>query len=713
MGPKSLPELRRPRPLRLTRPPLKPERLISYAILCCITFATLGLVLSQQIAPAHRLAYAFLLLTAAVYQVRQLRWNRWVFNICAILVLVLSLVYGIWFAEYPILAAIYFIGYIILLRAFELSTTRDCKFALLLSLFEISAASLMLISLRYFFLLAAWLAAALFSLCLITIYSRAPVKKPLPAPARLFGLITSASLFSIAFGLLLFFFLPRIGFSLLSLPMETGRAWSGYSSTITVGEVSKILENRTPVMRVHTDVPNEIPGLKWRMRAMDYYESNSWHDRLGMADVFPLTYNLPATVDLDPPQGLKLTQEFYLEPGIGPELPAAAVAYAYQLPYKYRSLTCYFNHYCSLPVIPYERIHYLAYSSLPEYSPSQVNQALSSVESFLASDKNEWAKALLQLPANSENLCRLAEELAGKEPDPARKIKAVQDFFEQNFKYSVSGLPTGKNAIDEFLFQSRKGDCEYFATAGALLLRCLGIPNRLAAGFISGEWNSSQQYYLVRESDAHTWVEIYLPGQGFMDFDPTPTAGRNRSSRSSLFLRLLDPLSFRWNRWIVEFTVQDQVRGLRRLEAESVRLQYRTNFHGPSLRFWLRRNPLPAAGLIAAIAGLVLLWFFFWERRSRRKTLPRGLSLEVKQAARLYLEMLEVLKQRGSELSDSLTGYEAAEKIHLPMARKLVRDITGFYYRVRYGKATASARELAEAQEQLKELKKRTTWTWQ
>jgi len=692
---------------------LKPERVITYAVLFCITFATLGLVLSQQIVLAHRLAYAAILAVAICYQAFQLRWNRWVFNSFAILVLVLSLVYGIWFAEYPILAAIYFIGYIILLRAFELSTPRDFKFALLLSLFEISAASLMLISLRYFFLLAAWLIAALFSLCLVTIYSRAPVKKPLSAPGRLLALIISASFFSMVFGVFLFFFLPRIGFSFISLPMESGRSWSGYSSTITVGDVSKILEDRTPVMRVHTDAPNEIAGIKWRMRAMEYYENNSWHDRFGMADVFPLIYNLPTTVDLKPPKGLKLTQEFYLEPGIGPELAAAAVAYAYQLPYKYRTIDCYFNHYCSLPVIPYERIHYLAYSSIPEYNEKQGNNALESIDAFLASDRNKWAQALLQLPKNSEPICRLAEEVAGQEPDPSQKIRAVQDFFEKNFKYSVSELPTGPNAINDFLFQTRKGDCEYFATAGALMLRCLGLPNRLAVGFIAGEWNSSQQYYLVRESDAHTWVEIYLPGHGFMDFDPTPAVGRNRTSKSSLLLRLLDPISYRWNRWIVEFTVQDQIRGLRRIEAESVRMQYSVNFRGPSLRFWLRRNPLPAAGIIAAIAGLAFLGFWMRERRSRKKILPRNLSLEEQQAARLYLEMFEILKQNGAELKDSLTGYEAAEKIPLPPAQKIIKSITGFYYRVRFGKKKAMAKELLQAREKLEELKKRMNLPWQ
>lgn len=693
---------------------MKLEKAIVFSILFAIGCATLGLVLSGQLSIAHRLLYAAGFLTAAGYHALRMRWPRWVFNAAALAVLAGCMVYGLWFAEYPILAAIYFVGYIIILRAFELESSRDFKLAALLSLFEIAAASLVLISPWFFALVAAWLVSVFFSLNLITIYSRSSSQQPLKALGRLILLDLLAASFSLVFGVALFFFLPRIGFSLVSLPVNADRSWSGYSSTIKLGKVSELLENRTPVMRIHVDRDSGVPGVKWRMRAMEYFDRGEWQDLSGMSKIIGTIYNQPTTVNLHPPAGVRLTQEIYLEPGFGPELPAASVAYAYQVPYyRFRTIICSPNDYCSLPFISYERVHYLAYSLIPDYTTEQISSALKSFPQFAAEKKNKWVNRLLQLPSGSDQICRLAEDVAGGETDPARKIEAVRGFLEKNYKYSLSGLPTGPEAISDFLFRSKTGNCEYFATAGALMLRCQKIPNRLAAGFIAGEWSASQDYYLVRGSDAHVWVEIYLPGLGYVDFDPTPAAGRERRSTSSPFWRLWDPVNFRWNRWIVEYSVQDQLRGLRRMRAESVRAGYEISFRGFEFRSWLRSNPVIAVLVMALVLFAAAFWFRAKDRRGRRKQLPRGLSGPERMAAEIYLRMLELLKRKDLAPTDSSTGYEAAERVRNPAAKVMVRAITAFYYRVRFGKAPASEQDLARARAELKLLKKRMSSTWE
>lgn len=674
-------------------------------------FSSLGLMLSPQMAAVHRSGFLILFLLAFFYQYFRFRWNRWIFNSLAIMVLVSSLVYGIWFAEYPITAAIYFICYIIQVRMFELETPRDFKLALLLSLFQVSAASLMFISVIYFPILLGWLISALYSMSLITIHSRAPVKKPLPAPGRLFGLLAGSGVFSIVLGTVIFFFLPRIGFSFINIPIKPERGWSGFKTTITVGDVNEVLESRTPVMRVSLiEHPEPISGIKWRMRAMDYFEKGVWQDQMGVSETFPVSYNQPVTVDLKPPKGNKITQEIFLEPGIGPDLPAADSAYAFLIPYKYRSLICFNNHFCSLPTTPHERIHYLAYSSRPEFSPEEVNASLNQVEQLRENNTEPWVNNLLQLPAGSGPICELATLVTAGKNTPVAKINALQDFFESDFKYSNSGLPTGENAVSDFLFKVRKGNCEYFATAGTLMLRCLKIPSRLAAGFISGEWND-QGYYLVRENDAHAWVEIYLPEKGFMEFDPTPAAGRDRSASSSLWWRVVDPVVFRWNRWIVEYSIQDQLRGYRRIGAESNRVRFGLSFRAPEIRFWLKSNPLLGAGLVALVGGLVFLGFLLKDIGSPGRKALRRLHPDAQQAAKIYLEMFEVLKRKGVDKKDADTGFEAAEKIKSsPAASKIVKRITNFYYSVRFGKNKSGEKSLKQAKSDLDELKKTKTW---
>jgi protein-glutamine gamma-glutamyltransferase len=692
---------------------LKLERLIIFSLLSCVLFSSLGLMLSPQMAVVHRLGFASLLTLAFCYQFFRLRWNRWIFNILAIFILTLSLAYGIWFAEYPIIAAIYFIGYIIQVRMFELETPRDFKLALLLSLFQISAASLMFVSVIYFFFLFGWLVSALFSMSLITIYSRAPVKKPLPAPGRLLGLLASSGVFSIVLGTVIFFFLPRIGFSFVNVPVQPNRGWSGFSNSIKVGDVNEVLESRNPVMRVSLiDHPARISGIKWRMRAMEFYESGVWQDQMGVQDVYPISYNQPVTMDLKPPKGEKITQEIFLEPGIGPDLPAAHSVFAFLLPYRYRiALTCANNHFCSFPMASYERKHYLAYSSLPAYSGEEINASLNTVDNLLDAKSDKFLGYFLQLPSGSDQVCKLADQVMGNKRTPLEKINALQNFFESKYKYSNSGLPTGENAVNDFLFKSKKGNCEYFATAGALMLRCQKIPSRIAAGFISGEWNEFEKYYLVRENDAHAWVEIYLPGKGFYEFDPTPVSGRDRVTSSSLWWRIADPIVFRWNRWIVEYSIQDQLRGYRRIGAETNRARYSLGFRAPEIRSWLKNRPLAGVGIILLLAGAVFLGFYLKDFASPRRRALKQLGRDERLAAGIYLEMFDILKRKGVEHKDSDTGIEAAEKIKsAPAAQKIVRRITNFYYQVRYGKHKSGDKSLEQAKSDLEDLKKPRTW---
>lgn len=106
---------------------------------------------------------------------------------------------------------------------------------------------------------------------------------------------------------------------------------------------------------------------------------------------------------------------------------------------------------------------------------------------------------------------------------PYDKAKAIETWLRTYIQYneSIPAPPRGSDPIYWFLFEQREGYCNYYATAMVMMLRSQGVPARMAAGFAQGTWDAERNAYLVRERDAHTWVEVYFPGYGWVEFEPT------------------------------------------------------------------------------------------------------------------------------------------------------------------------------------------------
>ena len=153
---------------------------------------------------------------------------------------------------------------------------------------------------------------------------------------------------------------------------------------------------------------------------------------------------------------------------------------------------------------------------------------------------------------------------------PARP--PLESHLIDNYTYTLDFVGRSPdNPIEDFLFRYRSGQCEYFASSMVLMLRSQGIPARLVTGFLGGEYNPFEGYYIVRENNAHAWVEAYLPGDGWRIFDPTPPAGRPAAGSEGAMLlaqQAWDFVLFRWDRYILTFGLYDQLRifgGLREM----------------------------------------------------------------------------------------------------------------------------------------------------
>jgi len=156
----------------------------------------------------------------------------------------------------------------------------------------------------------------------------------------------------------------------------------------------------------------------------------------------------------------------------------------------------------------------------------------------------------------------LASEVMG-EGSVMDRVRRVESYLSRSFEYTLDlmGTPEGER-IESFLFETQRGHCELFASAMVLMLRAQGVPARLATGFLGADFNPIEGYYIVRQSNAHAWVEAYIEDVGWLVFDPTPPAGRPAAAETGLAelaAQLYDFLIFRWDRYVLTFGLADQV----------------------------------------------------------------------------------------------------------------------------------------------------------
>lgn len=220
----------------------------------------------------------------------------------------------------------------------------------------------------------------------------------------------------------------------------------------------------------------------------------------------------------------------------------------------------------------------------------------------------ERARHLALPPDLTPEISRLAKEVAGRFRDPQEKAQRITTFFQTQFEYGYDyPFRSPEKALEEFLLQRPPAHCEFFATATALMLRAEGVPTRYLNGFVVQERSFDDSYYVVRLKHAHAWIEAYLPGQGWVTFDPTPPGalGDPTQPHPSSLQSLLEWASNSWRQMISWWRLS------------------------PTEMLYRLRAGLQALGWREGLAGLLLLggWWGIqsWRRRRRnrlKKTAP-------------------------------------------------------------------------------------------
>lgn len=404
---------------------------------------------------------------------------------------------------------------------------------------------------------------------------------------------------AVPFMLALFLLFPRINGPLWGLPQDAHSSRSGLPETITPGAISDLILNGSIAFRARfADKPPTNSALYWRGPVMDEYDGHSWRPTL-------LGSLPPAKIET---RGEALAYELTLEPHNQRWLLALDVPT--ELPPN-TSLTPRMQALAREPVRLRSRFPLrsnIDYRAGIEESPQIIDASLR-----LPREGNEKARAL-------------AAGWREKFREPERIAAAAQQLFRQeNFYYTLHPPLLGENSIDQFLFETRSGFCEHYASAFVFLMRAAGIPARVVAGYQGGEFNPVDGYVVVRQSDAHAWAEIWIAGHGWQRVDPTAAIAPSRVEQgiaaalpegetlpvmARIDLDWLRQIRFRWeainnnwNQWVLGYNPERQREVLSRLGLGDI------DWRGMT-------------ALLSALCGMALLGITAWSLWQRPKLKP-------------------------------------------------------------------------------------------
>jgi len=625
-----------------------------------------------------------------------------------------------------LLAAVHFLLLLTVVRLYSASTDRDAVFLAMLSFAAMLAAAVFTVDTNFLLLFVAYLlfAVATFLGMEIRRGASGAVFPPMAEAAwerRFYRAISLAALSvavgAVAIGSLLFFFFPRVNAGYFARTGFQPSLMTGFSDSVELGQIGEIKKDSTVVMRVRTGKAVDHPLLRWRGIALSTFDGRRWFSRekphtlhtsgldgwINLAGPsaleLPIFGQLSYTVLLEP-----LASDAIFVPGQVLQLRGNFANDANRYYISQRSSTLATDSAGSVfnPSHNFVQIRYDGLSLLPAARPAAAR--------FAATEyPEEMRRVYLQLPEKLDpRIPELARKITAQASNPYDKALLMESYLRRNFGYTLNlaGKP-GVDPLAQFLFVTKAGHCEYFASAMAVMLRTLGIPSREVNGFLPGEFNDVAGDYIVRASDAHSWVEAYFPGNGWITFDPTPAANPGAPGLFSRLNLYLDWMQLNWNEWVVNYDFAHQLLLAKNVQRNSTDYSaalhawfQRTQERGMSgLTEWQKGHASLRVVFPAALVFLLVVLRFNWIQ-SLLRWLSLGLQMRKpaerrdnpQLASRLYVEMLRVLEKRGYARPETQTAGEfAATFAPQPSLAAAVNEFTSLYAEARFGGAACDA----------------------
>lgn len=465
--------------------------------------------------------------------------------------------------------------------------------------------------------------------------------------------------------LLLFILFPRVQGPLWGLPQDAYSGVTGLSDSMSPGAISRLSQSDAIAFRVRfSEEPPPKPLLYWRGPVFWDFDGRTWR-----------------------PGDIRAYGEIKLE--------ARGKPYDYEVtlePHNHRWLFA-LERAAKLP--PNARVtpDYVLLSRTPVRNRIRYDMRSYASFSEVGADDPDELRPGLQLPAGFNPRARqLARDwAAGEASDAAFVQKVLSHFRSDDFVYTLEPPLLGRNSVDEFLFDTKRGFCEHYASSFVFLMRAAGVPARVVTGYQGGEINPVDQYMIVRQSDAHAWAEVWLKGRGWVRIDPTAAVSPMRvesgvaaavpatdplplMARTTLYwLRGLrnnwDAIANKWNQLVLGYTPERQRQflssmGMREPSWEDMALTL----------FWT------VGGLLAVLTA--------WLLRRLRTADP---------VQRLWLRFCAKLGKTGCQRLPYEGPADFVERTaeRYPVKAETIRAIGARYIALRYGKQ-ADAGLLAE-----------------
>ena len=632
-----------------------------------------------------------------------------------------------------LLATAHMVLFIAVVRIYSARTNRDYVWLAIVAFLELLASATLTVDTTFilFFLFFLVLAISTFvSFEIKNSLEKRSAKQSAPGgeyAARLPRALTLTS-WSVALAVLListfiFFLLPRVSAGYLSAYTFRYQRLSGFSSEVTLGEIGAIKQDPRVVMRIKAVDGDtaDLVGLRWRGITLSHFDGHRWSSftsrrgtlRTGFVGDFGLRFR-----PLEKLPSRTVRYRVLREPITTDTLFAAAVPARIRGRFqrlRYGADGALYLPGSTMSTMNYEVESRVAAPAVPILRAVPTRFLPEDLEPHLAFRVNlERALAsYLQLPEVDSRVEDLAGQLMDGHDTVFDKAKALENHLRTQYGYTLD-LPTTpeEDPIASFLFERQEGHCEYFASAMVIMLRTQGIPTRIVNGFLTGEYNSVSGNFIVRASDAHTWVEVLFPGIGWVEFDPTPP-DPNAPERNlwTLMGHYYDAFDLWWDEWVINYDIWQQVQmarnvgGAMRAWTLSARrwMQKTRRSATESVNGALEsivESPYTAPGAIAL--ALLLLAFFRgnsllrWLREFRLLRNGKRAAFTASEATLVYQRLLRVLQRRGFRKQPAQTPLEFAAAIDRLELAGNVAEFTRLYNRSRFGATTADSSRLLE-----------------
>jgi len=458
----------------------------------------------------------------------------------------------------------------------------------------------------------------------------------------------------------------------------------GFSESVTLGEIGTLKRNNQVVMHVRVEgAPDFARDFRWRGIALDEFTGKGWKKSVeSHRSKEPPNergfYKLGTTEALH----RLTTQTFFLEPL------ETAIIFAAPRPVALQG---------NFPLLRVD-----GDGSIQARSHESERFLYKAISDMTGPDAEQLRRDARPYPDSSDRYREIPDSLDPRIANLAAtvifnahalnrydKAKAIEQHLQRAYGYTLELRAAGPDPLADFLFHVHEGHCEYFSTAMAVMLRTQGIAVRVVNGFLAGEYNDAADAYTVRQSDAHSWVEVYFPETAsWVTFDPTPAAGRTEPASVGLaayFGKYSEAFELLWFQYVVGYDKQEQ-RSLA-TSLNSRLFGYRRSLTQiiDDLKKAPRSSLQKALYIIPIMATLIFGWLL--ARRIKGLGWRHGFSLRLREGegkqsqVEFYDRLVVLLQNRGFERSANQTPLEFAEATGLAAAL----TITQVYNRVRFG----------------------------